>query len=122
MVSTDGAIVEADLLRELAFDCQARDVARRGRHQANVCVFPQFAPSVSLGLEQSALGAFWTDLAINPDTELQGAHVTAPRTVAMAASLSRLAGQTLLHDAPRAFAPELRSCVFVPDSDSDNAP
>src|SRR5260221_13814914 len=108
--------------KPLAVDCQARDAMRCARHQANVCVFPQFAPSVSLRLEQSAPGAFWTDLAINPDTGLRGAVATAPQTVAMAESLSLLWPQPLRHDAPSAFVPELRSCVFVLDSDSDNAP
>src|SRR5260221_13342819 len=90
----------------LVVDCQARDAARCVPHQANARPSPQVVPSVSLRLERSAPGAFWIDLAINPDTRVQCAHATAPRTVAMAATLSRLSGQTLLHDAPSAFAPE----------------
>src|SRR5258708_8798960 len=74
--------------KPLAVDCHARGAMRCARHQANVCVFPQFAPSVSLRLEQSAPCAFCTYLAINSDTGLQAAVATAPQTLAIAGCLS----------------------------------
>src|SRR5258708_39961476 len=86
--------------KPLAVDWQERDAARCVPRQASARPSPQVVPSVSLRLEQSAPGAFWIDLAVNPDTGLQGAHATAPRTVAMAASLSPLFGQTFLDHAP----------------------
>src|SRR5258708_21140253 len=95
-----------------AADCQARDATRCGRHQANLCVFPQVVPSVSLQLVQSPPGAFGSGSGISQDTEPRDAAATAPRTAATAASLSLLLRQALRHDAPSAFVPELRSCVL----------
>src|SRR5260221_12718394 len=63
--------------KPLAVDCQARDAMRCARHQANVCVFPQFAPSVSLLLEQFAPVPFWSCLASNSVTGFCGAFATA---------------------------------------------
>src|SRR5258706_2556413 len=67
----------------LAVDCQARDAARCVPHQANARPSPEVVASVSLRLEQFAPGSLWTDLAINPDTELQWAHATPPRPASM---------------------------------------